>query len=133
MGNSVNHEESFVKAFIPSHRHERFLEMIAKPKKRSKFLADLYHFKALDRRFIVAIPSSQQHPAEIAELLRAKGAGRTCYVISTNPSLDGQEVDLGAALQETVGSQEGTLISCIAGRLGYFEDEDGRCILERKR
>jgi hypothetical protein len=35
------------------------------------------------------------------------------------------------ALKETVGAQMGTLISCVPGKLGYFEDEDGRCILER--
>jgi hypothetical protein len=51
--------------------------------------------------------------------------------IPENPKLDGQEVDLETALEKTVGSQEGTLISCVPGRLGYFEDEDGRYILER--
>jgi hypothetical protein len=40
---------------------------------------------------------------------------------------------LESALKETVGCQMSTLISCLPGRLGYFEDEDGRCILERMR
>jgi hypothetical protein len=133
MTDSVNHEEALIKAFIPSHRQERFLEMIAKPKKRAKLLTDLYHFKALNPKFVVAIPSNQRNPSALVKLLRAKGAGPKCYVMSTNSRLDGQEVNLETALEETVGSQEGTLISCIPGRLGYFEDEDGRCILERGR
>jgi len=55
---SVNHEEALIKAFIPPHRQERFLEIIAKPKKRAKLLTELYHFKALNPKFVVAIPSN---------------------------------------------------------------------------
>jgi hypothetical protein len=47
MASSVNHEEALVKAFIPAHGHERFLEIIAKPKKRAKLLRQLYHFHDL--------------------------------------------------------------------------------------
>ena len=131
MTNSVNHEEAFVKAFISLHRQERFLEIIANPKKRAKLLTQLYHFNSLNPKFMVAIPSNQQSPSGVVKLLMAKGAGPKCYVMSTNSRLDGKEVDLETALEETVGSQEGTLISCVPGRLGYFEDEDGRCVLER--
>lgn len=133
MTSAVNHEEALVRAFIPSHRQERFLEIIAKPKKRAKLLNELSHFKALNPKFMVAIPPNQRNPAALVKLLRSKGAGSTCYVMSENSTLDGKEVDLEAALKETVGGQMGTLISCVPGRLGYFEDEDGRCILERLR
>jgi hypothetical protein len=129
----VNHEEALVKAFIPAHRQERFLEIIAKPKKRAKLLTQLAHFKALDPKFMVVIPSNQRNPIALAKLLRAKGAGPSCYVMSENSELDGREMDLETALEETVGGQMGTLISCVPGRLGYFEDEDERCILERFR
>ena len=75
MTNLVNHEEAMVKAFIPAHRQERFLEIIAKPKKRAKLLTDLAHFKALNPEFMVAIPSNQRNPSALAKLLKAKGAG----------------------------------------------------------
>jgi hypothetical protein len=133
MADSVNHEEELIRAFILPHRRERFLEMIAKPKKRAKLLTQLSHFKALDPRFTIAIPPNRQNPSSLAKILRAKGAGATCYVVSENSRLDGKEVELESALEETVGYQMGTLISCIPGKLGYFEDEDGRCILERLR
>jgi hypothetical protein len=131
MASHLNHEEALIKAFIPTHRQERFLEIIAKPKKRAKFLTQLYHFDDLNPKFMIAIPPRQQKPSSLVKLLKAKGAGSMCYVISTNSLLDGKEVELEVALKETVGSQEGTLISCLPGRLGYFEDEDGRYILER--
>lgn len=133
MSTSVNHAAALVKAFIPAHLQERFLEMIAKPKKRAKLLTQLSHFKALNPKFMVPIPPNQQNPSDLVKLLRAKGAGATCYVMSENSELDGREVELETALNETVGRQMGTLISCVPGRLGYFEDEDGRCILERLR
>jgi hypothetical protein len=80
-------------------------------KKRAKFLTQLSHFKALDPRFMVAIPPNRQNPSSLAKILKAKGAGAKCYV----------------------GCQMGALISCVPGKLGYFEDEDGRCVLERLR
>jgi hypothetical protein len=128
----MNHEEALIRAFIDPRRTERYLEIIANPKKRSKFTKDLAHFKALDPAVTVAIPTSQRSPLAIASLLKAKGAGAKCWVISENSTLDGQELDLEIALKETVGYQMGTLISCVPGKLGYFEDEDGRCILERR-
>jgi hypothetical protein len=133
MADSVNHEEALVRAFIPAQRQERFLEIIAKPKKRANLVTELAHFKALNPKFMVAIPSNQRNPCDLAKLLRAKGAGKKCYVMSENRDLDGREVDLEMALRETVGRQMGTLISCVPGRLGYFEDEEDRCILERLR
>jgi hypothetical protein len=103
MSPSIDHEEALVKAFIPAHRQERFLEIIAKPKKRAKLLTELSHFKALNPKFKVAIPSNQQNPSAVAKLSMGKGAGVTCYVMSENSELDGWEVDLEGALKETVG------------------------------
>jgi hypothetical protein len=127
----TNHEQALVKAFIDPNRTERYLEFITSPKKRVKLIKELAHFKALNPAFMVPIPTNQRNVSAIIELLKAKGAGPSCWVISENPKLDGREMDLETALKETVGYQMGTLISCVPGRLGYFEDEDLRCILER--
>jgi hypothetical protein len=71
------------------------------------------------------------NPSSLQKLLVEKGAGAKCWVISENSELDGKEIDLQTALKETIGYQMGTFISCIPGKLAYFEDEDGRYILER--
>ena len=68
----------------------------------------------------------------MAELLATKGAGSRCWVISVNSVLDSRELDLREALDETIGSGMGTIISCVAGKLGYFEDEDVKYILQRQ-
>jgi hypothetical protein len=127
----MNHEEATIKGFIIPVRQERYLEFLKTPKKRAKFIAQLAHFKHLDPKFAIRIPGNQQNPASLQTLLAGKGARPKCWVISENSELDGQEIDLQTALEKTVGYQMGTFISCIPGKLAYFEDEEDRYILER--
>jgi len=128
----MNHEEEGVRAFIDPRRLDRYLEFLSTPKRRRKFISQLAHFKSLDPKCLVRIPPNQQHASSLAELLATMGAGSRCWVISENSELDGREMDLREALKETVGRGMGTIISCIAGSLGYFEDEDKRYILQRQ-
>jgi hypothetical protein len=118
-------------AFIIPVRQGRYLEFLKSPKKRAKFIAQLAHFKHLNPKFLVDIPGNQRNPSSLQGLLTGKEAGTKCWVISENSELDGQEIDLQTALEKTIGCQMGTFISCIPGKLAYFEDEDGRYILER--
>ncbi|MGB8061923.1 MAG: hypothetical protein WCF26_08515 [Candidatus Sulfotelmatobacter sp.] len=128
----MNHEEDLIKAFFVSTKRERYLEMIAKPKKRKKFLLELAHFKALDPRHCCAIPKAEHTAEQIAAFLRRKGAPQTCWVTSEASELDGKEMPLLEALREVLGRQMGTFLSCVPGKLAYFEDEDDRWILERR-
>jgi hypothetical protein len=128
----MNHEEAAVKAFVRSNRQERYLKFLSNPKQRYRFTAELSHFKALDPKCRVTIPANQENPSRVAELLATLGAGPKCWVISENRELDSRELDLREALNETIGRGMGTIISCVPGTLGYFEDEDGRYILHRK-
>ena len=129
----MNHEEAVIKAFFLPTKRERYLGFIATAKGRAKIIRELSHFKALDPQFMRSIIPSQHDAGSVAKLIRirSKGAGPSCWVISENSDLDGKEADLLLALEETIGYQMGTIISCIPGKLGYFEDEDGRCLLER--
>jgi hypothetical protein len=127
----MNHEEELVKAFILPARQERYLEFLKTPKKRAKFIDQLAHFKHLNTQFAFSVPGNQRNPASLLRLLTQKGADPTCWVISENSDIDGREIDLQSALKETVGSQMGTFLSCVPGRLAYFEDEEDRYILQR--
>jgi|SRR5215469_16388156 len=131
MSAQVEHEEALVRAFILPQRRDRYLEMVAKPKKRQVFTESLAHFKHLDMRFAVRIPPNQQHANEIAKILKSKGAPATCYAFSEWDEIDGRDISLDDALKAVVGGGMGTFLSCIPGRLAYFEDEDQRWILER--
>lgn len=126
------HEEALVKAFVEPSRQERFLMFLAHPKKRRKFTGEHAHRRDrfLQPKFFRSIPPSQQHASTLFALLKSLGAPDTCWVISEG-DLDGCEVDLLAALKKVVGYGMGTLISCLPGRLAYFESEDERYILQK--
>ena len=85
-------------------------------------------------RYATLVPVSQQSANAIAKLLVNKGAPHLCYGISADRDIDNRELPLDDALAETVGMNMGTFISCIPGKLGYFEFEDigERYIFEAK-
>jgi hypothetical protein len=128
-----SHEEQFARCFIVPRKRARYLTLLESKRGRAKLLNGFNHCRDLDPRFAKEIPTGQQSANSIEALLRRKGAPDTCYVISDNRDIDGKEMSLPDALLETVGMDVGTLISCVPGKLAYFELEafDGRYILER--
>jgi hypothetical protein len=56
----------------------------------------------------------------------------SCRILSEDSDLDGKELPLLEALKKVVGYQMGTFLSCVPGKLAYFEDEDDRWILVRR-
>jgi hypothetical protein len=123
----MNHEEELIKAFFVPTKRERYLEMIAKPKDREKFLRELGNFKALDPRYATPV---RVNPAGLAALLKEKRVPHVCWVVSENPAIDGKSMSVDDALVE-LGRDMGTFLSFVPGKLAYFEDEDGHWILER--
>jgi len=128
-----SHEEQFARCFIIPKKRDRYLSLLGSKRGRAKLLDGFNHCNDLDPRYATLIPANQQSDLSIELLLRRKGAPETCYVMSDNRDLDGREMSLADALNETVGLGAGTFISCLPGKLGYFELEgfDGRYILER--
>lgn len=123
----MNPEEATIRAFIQKNKQDRCIQFLANPKNRHKFTSELCHFKWLDERFAHPIPPSTAHTAkEIVALLRSKGAGPTVHVISEDSGIDGKELGLEEAMGHVWGGQMGTILSCIPGKLGYFEDEEMR-------
>lgn len=127
-----SHEESFVRAFIEKNKQDRCLSFLCSAKHRRKFTVELSHFKWLDGRFAHPIAPATAHTVkEICRLLRSKGAGKTVWIISEDSSLDGQELGIEEALSTIWGRGIGSVLSCIPGKLAYFEDEDEHLLLER--
>jgi hypothetical protein len=127
------HEEGLVKAFVIDSKQERMLALLRKPKRRRDVLMTLPHFKDLDRRFATIVPQPQA-ASSILRLLQSRGAPAECYVVSEDEDLDAQIMPLASALDAVVASGMGTLLSCIPGRLGYFEGEipGKRYLLDRR-
>lgn len=121
-------------AFVTPARRARFQEALESDRKRPKLLDRLNQGAGdFESRILSLVPRRQQFPAELEELLKGKGAPETCYLVSSSRALDRRELPLREALEAVVGQGPGTLISCIPGRLAYFEGKgpEARYILER--
>ena len=127
------HEVEFARNFIVPEKRARYLTLLESKEGRKKLLNGFNHCRDLDPRFARRVPDNQSSVGSIEVILRQKGAPDMCYVMSDNADIDGRELPLAEALSTTVGMDAGTLVSCIAGELAYFEMEGfhGRYILKR--
>lgn len=125
------HEQAFVEAFINSERRERFLAVLADPRRRDIFHRQLHHPKAnfLLTQYAEPIVPSQHYTQFLVPKLRPLGAPHQCWVFGNY--IDGQEMQLERALDELIGQRSGTIISCLPGKLALLESEDGRVILRK--
>ena len=125
------HESAFVTSFVNSIRRGRFLGFLQSNRRRD-LCKSLHHFHDFDARYLRTIPTNLT-ASHILELLKEKGAPERCVVISEDPHLD-REMALADALQLVVGSEFGTVLSCLPGRLAFYQGEDlGRRYLLHRR
>jgi hypothetical protein len=138
----TEHEAATIKAFVVRDKQERLLSFAGSSKNRRKFTNELPHFRWFDKKYSTPVPWSVdpklklwgrhiQGIENIVRLLKSKGAGDTCCVISANMDIDGRVLTLESALESVVGSGAGAILSCIPGKLAYFEGEDESLLLAR--
>lgn len=127
------HEELFAKNFIVPEKSDRYLSLLKKSKGRIKVRFGLNHCGDLYQRYLTQVSIENQNIDSIYDTLRKKKATEICYVLSSNSEVNEEEMNLYDALSKTIGSGCGTFISCIAGKLGYFEFDEAneRYILEK--
>jgi len=107
----------------PTQRRVRtLLELGTKRRKDVRALLD--HSVQLDLRYAHHLEGNHASARSVEAVLRKYGASDTCYLMSADEALDGQEMLLSDALHTVGGSFSGAFISCIPGKLGYFEYED---------
>jgi len=129
----MDHEAAFAKAFLPSERRARFVQLLAQPKRRQEVLGSLDH----DLRYLPAFASEvagrQDFPDELVKLLLAKGAGAKGLLIGRGLQADGRELPLREALVQICLQGSGAILSCLPGRLAYYKPEapGAGVILER--
>ncbi|MEY8754357.1 hypothetical protein AB9M93_07285 [Peribacillus frigoritolerans] len=132
-------EDIIVKSFFNKRIQQRVLFELFSAKKRMDAIGRLNHnyLTTLREEFMIEIPKPNSDPEEIENLLKKQGAGNDCYAISWNDSIDGKYMSLTSALEVSVGEGFPSIISCIPGKLAYFEAEQSygpppRFILKRK-
>jgi len=130
----MNEEATLISTFVNAAKRKHLIEILANPKRRHRAAVSLAHFEDFDPSAVVRLGTDAQTPGAIESALRARGAGEHCHVISANRAIDGKHLPLKLALEKVVGQGMGTLLSCVAGELAYYEGEDpaDRCILARR-
>ncbi|HEX7862034.1 MAG TPA: hypothetical protein VF773_17000 [Verrucomicrobiae bacterium] len=129
---AMNHETELISSFVVPEKRARYLELLAKPKRRREILDRLNHCFDIMPQF--ATTSNWRLASELERLLRAKGAGDIAHVIADNSELDGLDLPLFEALDGVLSHQFGSVVSCIPGRLAFYKKEapGDAFILERK-
>lgn len=121
-----DHLEALIDAFVVAERRERYRFLVRTPKRRGELRNRLAHWRDFDARRAVALPRDAQASATaVAQFLEMRGAPSSCYVLSEWGEYDGRVMPLADATGAIVGRGMGTVLSCIPGRLAYYESEDG--------
>ena len=117
------------------NEHERgFLTFLAEPtrqrmqallelgdKRRRDVRALLHHAVRFDSRLSQHLTGGDAFAGPVEALLRKAGATSECYVLAANTQLDGRVMRLREALDAIIGGGDGAFVSCIPGRLAFYE------------
>ena len=123
-------DDAIIDTFIASNRRERWRASLRSPSRRRAMLDHLNHCRDIDSRYATLLPST----ADVAAILRSRGAPATCYVLSDTAEIDGRVLPLAEAVHAAEQGGWGTILNCVSGKLGFYYDECGerRMLLERK-
>jgi hypothetical protein len=127
------HERLLIEHFVKKDKQERLRFLMSEPGRRKRLRAKFSSTLVLSEEKRQTLPGSDQNPASIHQLLRSSGAPEACYTISEDADLDGRNVNLREVLDRLVGAGVETIVSCIPGKLAYFEGEQERFILRHQR
>ncbi len=116
-------EKLFIESFVKKNKRDRSLFELNSKKKRGNFFNKLCHRydEIIDSRYMEKIQTSSS--IDIFNLLKKEGAKKDCYILSYLEELDGHRMPLSDALKECVGRGMPSIVSCIPGKLAYFEAE----------
>ena len=117
------HERMFVRSFVVERKQQRFLECLAEERKSFEVVHSLADQRHLDARFMMRIPRREQTVERIVSLLHARGAPREAYLLCMLKDSEGVSLPLQVAVERLYGAGVGGMISCLPGRLAYWEGE----------
>ena len=128
---AASEHERGLAAFVASPYRKRFREALKTPKLRDRLRARFAHTNYLDPRFANRLTSGNRSVPAILTSLRQRGAPDKCHIFSENDDIDGREMEIDDAIAAIHSRGWGTFVSCLPGKLAYFEDEHGeRHLLE---
>lgn len=117
------HLEGFARSFVLKPKRDRLLELLRRRNGHARFVAELHDLGRLDPRYARPVAHAHAFARPLFDLLCARGAPAECYVASESRDVDERTLPLAEALDRIVDSGAASIVSCIPGRLVWFEDE----------
>lgn len=117
----MDHEQAFISVFVIPEKRARYAQFLPEPKRRMEITDRFSHFFDFAPALAKEIPRGTA--AELAPLLRARGAGDTAHVIGGRDEIDGQVLPLEQAIDCALVDPSGVVVSCVPGRLALYLQE----------
>jgi len=119
------------KAFVIKQRQDRYVNLVATDKGRKKLRSYIAHFEDIEGKHATPLRALQTSQ-ELIDLLKSKRAPSTCYIIAENSQYDMKTLPLNDAINQLFNSGIAFFLSCIPGKLAYYESENSseRLLLE---
>ena len=131
----LENEIQFIRSFVLPSRQRRYFALLEKKGRRDEFVAKLDHYTDhdIDDAYASYVFGDKSFKESVLKVLLGRGAPHLCYIFSTDSKIDGRTMYLDAALDNVIGCGAATVVSCIPGKLAYFEGHEAndRFILER--
>lgn len=118
------HEIAFIQNFVVKEKQDRMLAIRHNRKKLRLLLA---HKIELKKQFVHFLKNDEAKAENLYLMLKKYGASDICYTICENSKYDYQEVNLKEVLSKILNRDFGIIISCIPGKLAYYQGEDVLC------
>jgi len=119
----MDHELLLIKAFVIKERQQRYINLVTTAKGRKKFRNYISHFSDLNANYCVPLHSFKTY-SQLYDRLRSEGSLDMVYIIAANSQYDMQSLSLLDATKQLFSSDISYFISCIPGKLAYYEGEE---------
>ena len=116
-------ERALVGAFIIKDKRERYLQMLANPKRRRDILDRFNHLLDFDPSFAALVPKEMRTSERVVQLLRQRGAPEMCHVVVDSLDIDSEDLPLKEALESIIAHDFGSVVCCLPGRLAFHKPE----------
>lgn len=117
------HEVGFLNFLAEPNRGRVSTLLNLGPRRRKDLRELLDHKIKLDQRFAQAVVGYQHSPEQIHKKLISLGAPQMCWMLSADPGLDAHQISLAEGITSLLDSMSGGFVSCVPGRLGFFQYE----------
>lgn len=117
------HESNFIQSFVDVDRRKRWAEALVNKRKRNLFLIRLADSRDFIKIHMHPINPSPRTYKELLVQLKILKTQELCHIISQYSALDGCKLELQEAIRRVFGIGLGSIVSCVPGKLAYFEGE----------